>query len=233
MRRLFLLFAFVAACSFAQAQTDTNAAAPTPPSDDAPLVSRAPGTVGSGSLPGTMVPGGNMPATQGEEIDDIRPPFFFLRSWFWLWVALGALALIALLFFLWRMFKPNRQLSAKSAYELALEKLEKARTLLREEEPMPYALAVSEAVRTYLGQRFQQPSTRRTTEEFLRQMERDRATPLAEHRDFLRSFLTACDLVKFGRYHPKLAELEEVHGRAHTFVLATKPEPAAANGHHP
>ena len=67
---------------------------------------------------------------------------------------------------------------------------------------MPYAVLVSETIRTYLGQRFQTPSTRRTTEEFLRQMEADPATPLAEHRDLLRDFLQSCDLVKFARYQP-------------------------------
>ena len=89
---------------------------------------------------------------------------------------------------------------------------------------MPYAVAVSETIRTYLGQRFHSPSTRRTTEEFLRQMEADRATPLAEHRELLREFLQSCDLVKFASYQPRLAELEHVQQRAREFVLATKPE---------
>jgi hypothetical protein len=130
------------------------------------------------------------------------------------------------------MLRPNRQLSAKSAYELALEKLEQARALLQEENPVPYAVFVSETVRSYLGQRFQSPSTRRTTDEFLRQMENDPTTPLAGHRDLLRDFLQSCDLVKFARYQPALDELEQVQQRAYSFVTATKPEPApgAARG---
>jgi hypothetical protein len=156
---------------------------------------------------------------------DIRPPFFFLHSWFWLWIALGIASAVALLVLLWFWFRPHRQLSSKSAYELALEKLEKARALLREDNPMPYAVLVSETIRSYLGQRFQTPSTRRTTEEFLRQMEADRSTPLAGHRDLLRDFLQSCDLVKFGRYQPTLTELEQVQQRATSFVIATKPLP--------
>jgi hypothetical protein len=109
-----------------------------------------------------------------------------------------------------------------------MEKLEKARALLREEEPMPYAVFVSETIRSYLGQRFQSPSTRRTTEEFLRQMETDRATPLAEHRDLLRGFLQSCDLVKFARYQPTLTELKQVQQNATRFVTATKPLPDAS-----
>jgi hypothetical protein len=171
-------------------------------------------------------------ASQDDDIYDIRPPFFYLHSWFWLWIALAAAALVALLVYLLKTFKSNRLLSPKTAYDLALEKLEKARALLREDNPMPYAVAVSEAVRTYLGQRFSAPSTRRTTEEFLHQMESDLTAPLAEHRELLRGFLQSCDLVKFARYQPTRPELEQVQDRAVTFVTATKPVPETvhANG---
>jgi hypothetical protein len=145
-----------------------------------------------------------------------------------LWIALGVAGVLALLVLLWLWLRPQRLLSPKSAYELALEKLEKARALLREDDPMPYAVLVSETIRSYLGQRFQASSTRRTTEEFLRQMEADRNTPLAEHRDLLRDFLQSCDLVKFARYQPTLTELEQVQQRATTFVTATKPLPESA-----
>jgi hypothetical protein len=173
-------------------------------------------------------------APSDDDIADIRPPYFFahLSSWWWLPLALAALAAVAALLF--ALLRTKRQLSAKSAYELALEKLEQARALLREDNPMPYAVAVSETVRSYLGQRFHSPSTRRTTEEFLRQMEADRATPLADHRDLLGKFLQSCDLVKFARYQPTLSELESVQKRACDFVLATKPAPPAGaqNGRH-
>jgi hypothetical protein len=173
--------------------------------------------------------GASQTPTQTEGLDDIRPPFFYLHSWFWYWVALAVIGAIAIAILLWWKYRPHRLLSPKSAYELALEKLENARTLLREDVPMPYAVVVSETVRSYLGQRFQAPSTRRTTEEFLRQMEADRTTPLAEHRDLLREFLQSCDLVKFARYQPTLAELELVHQRATNFVTATKPLPESAH----
>jgi hypothetical protein len=168
-------------------------------------------------------PGQTPPAE--DQLEDIRPPFFYLHSWLWLWIMLGVVAAVALLVLLWFWLRPHHVLSPKSAYELALEKLEKARALLREDNPMPYAVLVSETIRSYLGQRFQAPSTRRTTEEFLRQMEADRTTPLAEHRDLLRDFLQSCDLVKFARYQPTLTELKRVQQRATTFVMATKPLP--------
>ncbi len=166
-----------------------------------------------------------VPAAQ-DQLDDIRPPIFFLHSWLWPWEILAALAIIALLIFIWRRFRPQPQLSAKSAYELALAHLAQARSLLREDQPMPYAVFVSETIRSYLGQRFQSPSTRRTTDEFLRLMDADRTTPLAEHRELLREFLQSCDLVKFARYQPHLTELEQVQQRASSFVAATKPLPS-------
>jgi len=168
-----------------------------------------------------------------DDIDDIRPPYLFY-GWaepaLWLLLVLALLAILAAI--LLALWWPRRQLSAKSAYEIALEKLERARALLREDNPMPYAVMVSETIRSYLSQRFHTPSTRRTTEEFLLLMQADQATPLAGHRDLLREFLQACDLVKFARYQPRLAELEHVHGRARDFVLATRPleEPGARNG---
>ena len=182
------------------------------------------------ATPPVFVPGAPQnTAPPQEDIADIRPPFFFLHSWFWLWIALATLGLIALAVFLLNRFKSQAQINPKTAYDLALEKLEKARAMLREEDPVPYAVFVSETIRTYLGQRFQAPSTRRTTEEFLRQMENDPATPLATHRDLLRDFLQSCDMVKFARYQPTLTELEEVQQRALTFVTATKPAPISSS----
>jgi hypothetical protein len=158
-----------------------------------------------------------------EDIDDIQPPYFYLKPLTWLWVLLGVLVLVALIVALVFFLKGRRIARAKSAYELALEKLEKARALLNDQNPEPYAVLVSETVRSYLGQRFHTPSTRRTTEEFLRQMQADTSTPLAEHRDLLRGFLESCDLVKFAHYQPGIEELEQVQQRAVSFVTATRP----------
>jgi hypothetical protein len=217
---------------FAQTQTDTvNAGTNTPADASVPATNSAPAYF----APTPAQPPANAAAQSQANgslqagLDDIRPPFFFLYSWSWLWVALGIAAalalLVALLIWLW----PRRQLSPKTAYELTLEKLEKAHALLREDEPMPYAVLVSETIRSYLGQRFQSPSTRRTTEEFLRIMEIDPTSHLADHRDLLRGFLQSCDLVKFARYQPTITELEQVHQTAYRFVTATKPESVSSH----
>ncbi len=225
---LFLSLVFIIFPLIIHAQTDsTNAVTNTPAATDS-TVTNAPSVnplTATPSQPANVLNGPGPQSAQEEEIDDIRPPFFFNHGWLWLWIALGLAGLVALILFLWNWFKPTQALNPRTAYDLALEKLEKARALLREDNPMPYAVLVSETVRGYLGQRFQTPSTRRTTEEFLRQMEADPATPLAEHRDLLRHFLQSCDLVKFARYQPTHAELEDAHQRAVNFVTATKPAP--------
>jgi len=218
-----LVFLFIPLLVQAQTSTDDSSGQSTnTPAFTAPAV---PDSATSPQIAPSSIPGTD--STQ-DKLEDIRPPIFFLHSWLWLWILLGLAALIALIVLLWIWLRPHRMLSPKSAYELALEKLEKARALLREDQPMPYAVFVSETIRSYLGQRFQAPSTRRTTEEFLRQMQGDPNTPLAEHRDLLRSFLQSCDMVKFARYQPTLAELEQVQQNATSFVIATKPLPETA-----
>ena len=236
-RQLCFAFICLAWCSvpLARAQTDlVNAGTNAAPDSSAAATTNAPVYLApaQGAAPNPLSAITRPDAAQQDQLDDIRPPYFYLRSWFWLWLALALIAAIALLILLWILFKPRHQLTPKTAYDLTLEKLEKARALLREDQPIPYAVMVSEAIRTYLGQRFQSPSTRRTTEEFLRQMEADRTTPLAEHRALLREFLQSCDLVKFARYQPTLSELEQVQQNAYGFVVATKPEsgPAHRNG---
>ncbi len=216
----------------ARAQTDaTNAAPPTSPDpSQSPTAQTAP--VYTAPASSSIAPAGNPGANPQEDISDIRPPFFFLHGWFYFWLALAVAALIALIILVWKWLRRPAFLSPKSAYDLTLEKLEKAHALLREEDPVPYAVFVSETIRSYLGQRFQTPSTLRTTEEFLRIMEADQGTPLAEHSDLLRNFLQACDLVKFAKYQPTQLELEEVQQRAFTFVHATKPV-SQSNGRTP
>jgi hypothetical protein len=194
------------------------------PSSTTPPNSTSPGSTLSAPPTGTG-PALTPPAAGGQpnDIYDIRPPFFYIKSLAWLWLTLLALALVALLIGLFLWFKPLRALRTKSAYDLALERLEQARALLDENHPEPYAVSISETIRSYLSQRFHTPSTRQTTEEFLQQMVRDPASPLAGHRELLREFLESCDLVKFAHYQPTRDELEQVQQRAVTFVTATKP----------
>jgi hypothetical protein len=210
----------------AQNPADQGAANPAAAPSGSPFMGGASapaGTANPAMNPLAALTGQGAANGKADDIRDIRPPFFFLKPLTWLWVVLAILVVISLAVLLWFWLKPLRERRAKTAYDLALEKLESARALLNEENAEPYAVLVSETVRTYLGQRFHTPSTRRTTEEFLRQMQTDANTPLAAHSDLLRGFLEACDLVKFAHYQPGREELEQVQQRAVSFVTATRP----------
>ncbi len=191
-----------------------------PGTPQVPNLSQAPGArprfPGRPRLPARPGPRARRFTISGRPFSFFVPGSGFGSCW-------GVLAAAALVVLLWRWFGTRAVRKAQTAYDLALERLEQARALMREDDPAPYAVAVSEAVRIYLGQRFGASSTRRTTTEFLRQMEADPSTPLAAHRDLLRDFLEACDLLKFARYRPGLPELERVQERAVSFVTATKP----------
>lgn len=224
----------LAAAPNAFAQTDMVNAGTNAPTDTAPIATNNAPVYLAPAVSQAISNASSQPGAAEKpdpNLQDIRPPYFFIRSYFWLWVILAAVVALATIIGLCIWLWPRRQLSAKSAYELTLERLEKAKALLREDEPMPYAVTVSEVIRSYLGQRFQSPSTRRTTDEFLRTMEIDPTSHLAEHRDLLRGFLQSCDLVKFARYQPTLSELQQVQQNAYSFVVATKPiESAHRNG---
>lgn len=87
---------------------------------------------------------------------------------------------------------------------------------------------VSGAVRDYVEARFGIRAPERTTEEFLREASSDGLFSL-DHRGLLRSFLEACDLVKFARHHPPTSEREAALAAARRFVEETRPDRALAS----
>src|SRR5436190_1656400 len=124
--------------------------------------------------------------THATDIRDIKPPVEIASGWEWLWLALGALALIA--------------------------------------QPKPFCIAVSDAARQYLEERFEFRAPERTTEEFLYELQRtDLLT--RDQKDSLGEFLQSCDLVKFAKYEPREPELHDLHGCALRLVEETEPQP--------
>jgi hypothetical protein len=105
----------------------------------------------------------------------------------------------------------------------AKQKLAEALGLIA--QPKPFVIAVSDAARAYLEERFDFRAPERTTEEFLRELSgSDRLMP--RQKDSLGNFLAGCDLVKFAKYEPHEAELRELHGAALKLVEETEPAPA-------
>jgi len=89
-------------------------------------------------------------------------------------------------------------------------------------QPKPFCIAVSDVLRTYLEERFSFRAPERTTEEFLTELQQ---TPLLNgaQKNSLADFLQRCDLVKFAKYEPTSAELNQLHDSAVRLVDETAP----------
>ena len=153
------------------------------------------------------------------DIRDIKPPVEIPSGWEWLWWTLGALAVAALLFALWRWWQKRKAnipiVPPVPAHVRAKEMLEKALALIA--HPKPFCTLVSDTVRTYLEERFDFHAPERTTEEFLHEL---RGTNLlsVEQKEKLGEFLGCCDLVKFAKYEP----IENGAARPAWFSLAAR-----------
>ncbi|MFQ5490188.1 MAG: hypothetical protein ACE5GE_05645, partial [Phycisphaerae bacterium] len=88
---------------------------------------------------------------------------------------------------------------------------------------------LSDIVRTYIELRFGLMAPEQTTDEFLADVQRSDALRFG-HKDMLRAFLTACDLVKFARHEPAGAEIDGSIDAARRFIRETIPVGSAPDG---
>jgi hypothetical protein len=163
------------------------------------------------------------PSSQ-EDIRDIRGPQFVLPAGLLPAIIAGA-ALIALgIYVFWRV-RRNRRARILLPYEMALQQLEDIRALMQPASARQFSTAVSDIVRRYIEQRFEITVTRRTTEEFLRDLLAAADASLARHQSLLGEFLHQCDFVKFAAISLTLQNMESLRQSARVFVMATaKPE---------
>lgn len=163
------------------------------------------------------------------DIRDIKPPLEISSGWEWLWWTLGALAFFAIATLIWRrIHKKMTTVSAPPpipAHVRAKQKLAEALALIS--QPKPFVIAVSDAERAYLEERFDFHAPERTTEEFLRELAGTKRL-LPDQKESLGNFLASCDLVKFAKYEPGEDELRELHGAAVRLVEETEPVEAKA-----
>jgi hypothetical protein len=161
------------------------------------------------------------------DIRDIAPPVEIPGGWEWLWWVLAALALLGLAVWFWR-WRQKRAMDVPvvppvPAHIRAKQKLAESLALIT--QPKPFVIAVSDAARCYLEERFTFRAPERTTEEFLHELQRtDLLT--RDQKESLGDFLEGCDLVKFAKYEPGEPELRELHGSAVRLVEETEPSEA-------
>jgi hypothetical protein len=167
------------------------------------------------------------------DIRDIAPPIDIPSGLTWLWWTLAVLVVIGLAIFTWLWLK-RRKIIAKfvveiPAHERARRQLEAALGLY--DQPKPFCIVVSDAVRLYLEERFGLRAPERTTDEFLGDLSRSSALTDLQ-KESLQQFLSACDMVKFARYEPQRPELEALYNSALRLIEETEPArpPTNPNG---
>jgi hypothetical protein len=159
------------------------------------------------------------------DLRDIKPPVEIPGSLAWLWWALAFAVLMGLLFLAWRRWRKRREALPEPAvvvppHERARERLQAAWKLIH--EPRLFCIAVSDAIRVYLEERFYLRAPERTTEEFLLELQGSTLlTP--DQKQTLGDLLARCDLVKFARDEPAQYELEALHAVALRLVSETEP----------
>ncbi len=159
-----------------------------------------------------------------EGLRDIRPPVYIFDKWGWvIAAAVGFVLLVAgILYLLLRrktLFPPPLPIVVPP-HERARQKLAAALDLL--DQPKPFCILVSDAVRLYLEERFELRAPESTTEEFLSDL---RAKPVLStaQKLSLGEFLEQCDLVKFARLQPTPAQLQPLYEAALRLIDETTP----------
>ncbi len=155
-----------------------------------------------------------------KDIKDIKGPlYFFELNWF---LVLGAAVFIlcALSFIIYR--RKRKALPAKLPHESALEELESIKAIFSQSgDVKEYYVGISDCVRRYIERAFSAKAPEMTTEEFLNSL-KDSAILGFSHKDLLKGFLNACDLVKFAKYAPTRTEIDSVFLTAKKFIEETK-----------
>lgn len=160
-------------------------------------------------------------ATAGD-IRDIRGPIAIPSVWPTLLLVAGIVAGVLLLAVAaYAIVRRVRRARVKTPAQIALARLEEARSLATEGHAAELGEAISTTVRTYIEARFDLRAPKRTTEEFLHDLAAANESPVAQHRDELAQFLGACDLAQFARFAIDVEHQFAMIDAAAAFVRAT------------
>ena len=153
-----------------------------------------------------------------DDIRDIRGPKYIFPLWLAIAVAAGAILLLFIGYAVWRRMS-RRPPRALLPFELALQRLDKARPLMVPSQVREFSIAISDVVRAYIEVQFDVTATHQTTEEFLHGLVAASNQALVSHRDLLARFLEQCDMAKFAGVSLSTPIMEELYDSARRFVI--------------
>jgi len=163
--------------------------------------------------------------------EGLTSPSFFLKErrnyrWLYLFPVLAAAAVCVLLALWWkrrRAYQPA--LPPLPPWTMALNRLRELQTrdLPGQGRSDLYYVDLSAIMRYYFEDRSQIPAPEQTTPELLEAAQKETELRDDQHL-FLKSFLRQCDRVKFARYNPGIAEMEEHFTGVKTLVQQTIPD---------
>lgn len=154
------------------------------------------------------------------DIKDIKGPiypFSFLKLFV---LIIAGLFAVWVIFMILRAFK--KKIPPKLPHEVALDELKIAQEALASNgDAKEYYVRISDAVRVYIETVFALRASEMTTQEFLVSLS-DSPKLKPAHRELLKAFMEACDLVKFAKHAPSKAEIDSVFVSAKEFIEETK-----------
>ncbi len=165
-------------------------------------------------------------AANTNDIRGIKPPVEIPNEWFWLWITLAAVGVIALAVTAWLLLRKKQSLvplpPPVPPHVRAKQRLAEALAFLS--DPNRFCTLVADTTRVYLEERFSLRAPERTTEEFLLELRTStHLTP--DQKQSLGAFLESCDLVKFARFEPTETTLRQLHDAALRLVDETQFDP--------
>jgi hypothetical protein len=156
--------------------------------------------------------------------DVLKPLIAIPNVWLWI-ISIAAVIVVAVAAWLFWRYRRNKAAAALVVppvppHVRARRRLERALSLIS--EPKPFSIAVSDALRAYLEERFNFHAPERTTEEFLYELQSTNLLTVAQKQS-LAEFLESCDLIKFAKYEPAETALRALHDAALRLVNETEP----------
>lgn len=165
-------------------------------------------------------------AGEPEDIRDGRGLIEIPSGWALLaWIAAAVVVAAAAIALFRRARRPQPAPPPPSADAVALAALERARAWMARGQAERFGTAVSSAVRNYIEARFDVGASRRTTDEFLRDVTRNPAVDLEPFVGTLEELLRRMDLVKFARAPLDEEQMQGLLDTAREFVAKTRSSP--------